>query len=73
MSTLSRKIADEIPDSWLEYVAEHPRVLYAITVPLVAWCGYQFGKAIRVHILAELYIAERVGDVQRAASEALGG
>lgn len=73
MSRLGEKIAAEVPESLVDYINGHPRVVYAVTVPLVAWCGYTLVRAVRLHAFAEQFVAERLGDVQRAASEALGG
>ncbi len=67
------KIADLIPDPVFEYVREHPQVLYAVTVPLIAWSLYNLLGAVRVHVRAEAFIAARAGDAARLASEALGG
>lgn len=71
--SLGEKVADAIPDRCFEYVHEHPRVLYAVTVPLVAFAAYTLVRGIRVHVMVEQFVAAHTADAARAASEALGG
>ena len=71
--SLGEKIAGAIPDSAIEYVHEHPRVVYAVTIPLMAYCAWVFLRSVRLHAAAEQFVAGRVSGLPRAASEALGG
>lgn len=73
MSRIGEKIADEIPESWVKFVHEHPRVMYAISLPLLGFCAWNLIRAVRLHVLAEMFVAARESDAARAASEALGG
>lgn len=67
--TAGERFADAIPDSVFAYVHEHPKTMYVLTVPLVVFCTYNLLRAVRLHAQVERYVAE----LQRAASEALGG
>lgn len=71
--SIGERIADSMPDSWVEYVGEHPRVLYFVTVPLLILAAYNLDKAYRLQAMAELFVKQRASDAARAASEALGG
>jgi hypothetical protein len=71
--SLGEKIADSLPDSAIEYVNAHPRVVYLITVPLLVWAAWNLEKAYRLQAHAELFVRQRLSDAARAASEALGG
>lgn len=51
------------------YIEEHPRALYAVTLPLIALAMYQLVEAVRLHERAR----DLVGQLQLARSEALGG
>ena len=67
--TLGQKFASEMPESWGGFIHDHPRAVYAVTIPLVAFAAYNLVIAVRVHMAAEDFM----GRVQKAASEALGG
>lgn len=67
--SIGGQIADALPDSVIEYVHEHPRVVYVVTIPIVAFAVVNLVKAVRLHVAAEAF----VGEVQKTASEALGG
>lgn len=71
--SLGEKIAEKVPDSVIEYVHEHPRVLYVVTLPLLAYAVYNLLVATDLQVRVEMFVAERMADAQRAASEALGG
>jgi hypothetical protein len=66
-------IADALPDSAIEYIEQHPRVIYLVTVPLLVFAAYNLEKAYRLQAAAEMFVRQRVSDAARAASEALGG
>jgi hypothetical protein len=71
--SLGEKIADSIPESVIEFVHEHPRSIYVVTVPLLAYAVYNLLRACDLQTRAEMFVAAHVADAQRAASEALGG
>ena len=71
--TLGGKIADSLPESAVEYIERHPRVVYLVTIPLLIWAAYNLECAYRLQAHAELFVRQRVSDAARAASEALDG
>ena len=71
--SLGETIADAIPDSVFEYIHDHPRVLYAVTVPLVILAAVNLERAYRLQAMAGQFVRHRASDAARAASEALGG
>jgi hypothetical protein len=71
--SIGEKIADAIPDSLIEYLTEHPTVLCAGTFALTVLTCALFETAIRLDVRACDYRKARIGQAQRAASEALGG
>lgn len=70
--SLGEKIADKVPDSVIEYVHEHPRVIYVVTLPLLAYAVYNLLVATDLQVRAETFVAARLADAQSAASEVLG-
>lgn len=52
-----------------DYVRRHPRLVRFLTGALVTWAAVDLLAAIRLHVQA----ARLVGDLQREASESLGG
>jgi hypothetical protein len=71
--SIGEKIADSIPEPAMEYVREHPRVLFAITVPLMFFSLHVFVKSVRLQVMTEHIVANRASEMAQAASEALGG
>jgi hypothetical protein len=71
--SLGTKIAGKIPDSVLEYAAEHPTVLTVVTFALTVVTLSLFYTATDLDIRANNYRRARLGELQKAASEALGG
>jgi hypothetical protein len=71
--SLGEKIADSIPESAIEYIQEHPRILFAITIPLMFVSLNVFIKSVRLQVMTEHFVANRASEMARAASEALGG
>ena len=70
---LGEKIADSIPDSVIEFVHDHPLVLTFATGVLVIVTTALSMSAIALDVRAVDWRRARVGDLQRAASEAHGG
>jgi hypothetical protein len=52
-----------------EYARRHPTLVRFLTGALVTWAAIDLGAAIRIHVQA----ARLVADLQREASESLGG
>jgi hypothetical protein len=73
VSLIGEKIADSIPDSVFEYVNEHPRMVYLVTVPVLAYAVYTLLQATDLQVKAEMFVAGRIAEAQMLASEALGG
>jgi hypothetical protein len=71
--SIGDKIVDGLPDSAIEYMHEHPGVMYVITVPLLAFCAFNLVHAIRIHMFVQDVVRNRAFDAARAASEGLGG
>jgi hypothetical protein len=71
--SLGTKIADKIPDSVLVYVTEHPTALTVVTFALTVVTLSLFYTACDLDIRANDFRRARLGEMQRAASEALGG
>lgn len=71
--TLGEKIAAAVPDSALEYVADHPTILTVATFALCAITMAVFHAAVELDIRACDYRRARLGEMQLARSEALGG
>lgn len=71
--SIGEKIADAIPDSVIGYVNEHPMVLTAATFVLCSITLALFHVATELDVRANDFRRARLGEVQRAASEALGG
>lgn len=58
-----------LPGSLLDYVREHPKVLEVASIALIAFNLYNLMDSIGLYHRVKAAIAE----MQRAASEALGG
>lgn len=71
--SIGEKIADSIPEPAIAYVREHPRVLTAVTAALVIITMALAMSAAQLDARAIDWRKARVGEIQRAASEALGG
>lgn len=71
--SLGEKIAEAMPESWVQYISEHPRVVYFVTVPLVLLATYNLERAWHLQTTAEMFVKQHAADAARAASEALGG
>ena len=71
--SIGEKIADSIPESVIAYVHEHPRVLTIATAALVIITSALAMSAVQIDLRANDFRRARVGEIQRAASEALGG
>jgi hypothetical protein len=71
--SLGEKIADAIPESVIAYVYERPLVLTIATGALVVITGALFMQATELDVLACQFRRARLGEIQRAASESLGG
>lgn len=67
--SIGEKVAAAVPDGVYEYVARHPRALYAVSVPLVVLAAVNLVRAVRLQVAVEQYVVAG----QLAASEALGG
>jgi len=52
-----------------QFARGHPRLVRFLTGALVTWAAVDLGAAIRLHVQA----ARLVADLQREASESLGG
>ena len=52
-----------------EFARRHPKLIRFLTGALVTWAAVDLGAAIRLHVQA----ARLVADLQREASESLGG
>jgi hypothetical protein len=52
-----------------DYARRHPKLVRFLTGALVTWAAVDLGAAIRLHIEA----SRLVGELQREASESLGG
>lgn len=52
-----------------QYARRHPRIVRWVTGALVVWAAADLGAAIRLHVAAR----RLVGELQREASESLGG
>jgi hypothetical protein len=52
-----------------EFARRHPKLVRFLTGALVTWAAVDLGAAVRVHLQA----ARIVADLQREASESLGG
>jgi hypothetical protein len=61
------------PDFAGGYFADHPRALTFLTGALVVITGALFMRAVELDVRAYDFKAMRLGEMQRAASEALGG
>lgn len=51
------------------FALRHPRLIRYVTGALVVWSAAELGAAIRLHVQAR----DLVGELQRQASESLGG
>jgi len=71
--SLGEKIADRVPDSVLEFVSDHPTVLTVATFALCTVTLTLFYAATELDIRANDYRRVRLGEMQLAVSEALGG
>lgn len=52
-----------------EFALKHPKALTCITGLLVAFNAWSLYRSVKLHLMAQGV----VGEIQRAASEALGG
>lgn len=71
--SLGQQIADKIPDSAIEYLTDHPTVLTVGTFALTVITLALFHTATELDIRACDFRRARIGEMQLAASEALGG
>lgn len=71
--SLGEKIADSIPEPVIAYAYEHPRVLTIATAALVIITSALAMSAVQLDLRACDFRKARLGEIQRAASEALGG
>lgn len=71
--SLGEKIAGAIPDSLIEYMHDHPRVLTVVTGAMVILAIALQISATELDVRAHDFRRARLGDAQRLASEALGG
>jgi hypothetical protein len=71
--SLGEKIAGAVPDSLIEFVHDHPRVLTAVTAAMVVLSIAMQMAATELDVRANDFRRARLGEIQRAASEALGG
>lgn len=55
------------------FIDAHPRVLMFMTGALVVLSGAVFARAVQLDLITAQYVRDRLGEAQRAASEALGG
>lgn len=56
-------------ESLREFALKHPKALMCMTGALVAFSSWNLYRSVKLHVCAQ----GLVGDIQRAASEALGG
>lgn len=56
-------------ESLREFALKHPKALVCMTGALVAFNAWSLYDSVKLHLVAQGI----VGDMQRAASEALGG
>jgi hypothetical protein len=71
--SIGEKIADAIPESFIEFVHEHPKVLTAFTGLLVGVATILLYQACELDTLACQWRKARIGEIQRVSPEALGG
>lgn len=71
--SLGTKIAGKIPDSVIEYVTDHPTVLTVATFALCTIILAAFHLATELDVRACDFRRARIGAMQLARSEALGG
>ena len=56
-------------ESMREFTLKHPKALTCMTGALIAFNAWNLYKSVKLHVMAQGV----VGEIQRAASEALGG
>lgn len=71
--SIGERIAGVIPDSLIEYMHDHPRVLTAVTGAMVILAIALQISATELDMRANDFRRARIGEIQRTASEALGG
>jgi hypothetical protein len=71
--SIGTKIAARVPDSIVLYVAEHPTALCVGTFALTVVTLSLFVAATELDVRATIWRKAQLGEIQRAASEALGG
>jgi hypothetical protein len=71
--SVGEKIADAVPEPVMAYFYEHPRVLCALTAGLVVGSIALMLTADELDVRANDFRRLRLGEMQRAASEVLGG
>lgn len=71
--SVGEKIADAIPEPVIAYFHAHPRALCALTAGLVIVSIAAMLTADELDVRANQFRRARLGELQRAASEALGG
>jgi hypothetical protein len=70
---IGEKIADAIPDGLVRYFVTHPRALCVLTGAAVCLSIGLMLAADELDVRANMYRRARLGEMQRRASEALGG
>ena len=71
--SIGEKIADAVPDEVYEYFREHPRALCVLSGVLLCVSIGLMLTADELDVRANQFRRARLGEIQRAASEALGG
>jgi hypothetical protein len=71
--SLGEKITDAIPAPVMSYFNEHPRALCVVTGAMVVLSIALMLTADELDVRANQFRRMRLGEMQRAASEALGG
>ena len=71
--SVGEKIADAVPDGVIEYFREHPRALCGLTGALVVVSIALLLTVDELDVRANQFRRTCVGEIQKAASEALGG
>lgn len=62
-------MSEKSAESLGKWFTEHPGMLRACTISLIIFSGWQFYRAVKLDRMA----VSLIGEIQKAASEALGG